>query len=121
MALGLSFIDVDVGKAAPLIGIAALGIAAWYIWNKSQQAQQTATQAPGNALVQYQAANDSAFLNSFTGGTSVPVSATNASGASTPVADPLLPTYSTPGNPAQNLTLPAPASQIGASTTSNGI
>jgi hypothetical protein len=114
MPLGLSLISFDVGKAAPLIGVAALGVAAWWIWNKSEKARKE-TQANASPAAQYQTSADMAFLQSFTGGSSVPVQGAG------PVTDPLLPTYTAPGNPAQNFTLPAPASQIGASTTSNGI
>lgn len=120
---GLSFIDVDLGKAAPLVGIAALALAGWYIWNKSQQqAAQNAAEAQASPLAQYQAAEDLALLQSFTGGSSVPTGGTTATGTTTSTQNPELPTYSAPGNPAANTTLAANgATSIAASATSNGI
>lgn len=119
---GLSFIDVDLGKAAPLVGIAALGVAIWYVWNKSQQqAQANAAAQQASPLAMYQAAQDMALLQSLSGGTSSPSTTPVQSG--TPQTNPLLPTYTAPGNPAQNYTLSASngASLGVGSTTSNGL
>lgn len=120
MALGLSFIEIDVGKAAPLIGVAAVGLAGWYIWSHYQK-QKAETAA--NPVADYQAAQDLALLQSFTGGSSVPTQATTAEGTTVPLQNPALPTYSAPGNPSQNFTVPALAGMSlgNASTNSNGI
>jgi hypothetical protein len=126
MALGLSFIDVDLGKAAPLVGIAALGVAIWYVWTKSEEKRAAAdAQQQASPLAAYQAAQDLALIKSITGAQSVPTQTTQTApgGAAAPQADPLLPTYSAPGNYAQNFTMPASngVSLGAASATSNGI
>lgn len=117
---GLSFVDVDLGKAAPLAVLAAIGFGLWYVWQRTlaqQQANAAATAA--SPLAAYQAAADLSLLQAFTGGTGAATTATT----STSTANPALPTYSAPANPTANATQPATASQsvATASATSNGI
>ncbi len=121
----LSVVDVDLGKMAPVFIIGALGLGAWYLWQRSQQQAAVAqAQAQASPLAVYQAAADMALLSSFTGNQTVPVGGSNPSNANpnAPVYDPALPTYSAPGNATQNFTQPANGTQsIGASASSNGI
>lgn len=122
----LSFIDVDLGKVAPLAVLGALGLAGWWLWQKSQtQAQTQAAETQASPLAAYQAAADLQLLQSFTGGSAAtPVSTGPASSSGGgAVYDPALPTYTAPTNPTQNFTSPATGSQslVTASTTSNGI
>lgn len=118
-----SLVDLNLNKAAPFIGVAALALAIWYIWSKSRQQMQQDAQSSGGTLGTYQQAADLALIQSFTGGAGVPTQATTSTGTTTPMADPLLPAYSAPGNPSQNLTAPALGSiSLGPATaTSNGI
>lgn len=118
---GFSVIDVDIGKAAPLVGIAAIGVAIWYIWNKSQQQQQAnAAAVQASPVAMYQQAADLALLQSLSGSTPAQGSAGAQSAA--PQTNPALPTYSAPGNATQNFTASALGSgTLAASTTSNGI
>ena len=120
---GLSFIDVDLGKAAPLAVLAGIGFGLWYVWQKSQaQAATDAAAAQASPLAAYQAAEDLSLLQSFTGGSSVPAGGTTTAATTTPTQNPALPAYSAPGNPAQNTTAPATGvTTIAASATSNGI
>ena len=122
MALGFSLIDLDVGKAAPLLVVGAMGVGLWYIWNKTEQQKKAAdAQAYASPLAAYQQAEDMALVASLTGqgGSSVPAGTTTPQGVTAPVQNPLLPVYSAPGNPAQHWT--ASADQVGASASSNGI
>ncbi len=117
---GLSIIDVDVGKAAPLIGVAVIGVAIWYVYSKSQQ-QQAANAAAVTAspVAMYQQAADLALLQSLSGGAPANGSAVNST---EPQVNPMLPTYSAPGNAVQNFTASASGSgTLNASATTNGI
>lgn len=102
---GVSLIDVDLGKAAPFAVLAGLAIGLWWLWQRQQaQTAQDAAQATASPLAQYQAAADMALMQSI----GAQPSGVPASSGST--ANPLLPTYTAPGNPAANYTMPAPAS-----------
>ena len=121
----LSVVDVDLGKMAPVFIIGALGLGAWYLWQRNKQQEQIAqSQAQASPLAMYQAAADLSLLRSFTGNQTQTVGGggpTNTNPAA-PVYDPALPTYSAPGNSTQNFTQPANGLQsIAASASSNGI
>ena len=130
-----SIIDLDLGKAAPILALGAIGFGLWYIWNKQeQQAATNAAAAQASPLAAYQDAADLALLQSFTGGGTASATTTNAQGSvttnptagiiqnGTVTANTDLAQYSSaPDVP----TAPATASQSiansTATTTSNGI
>lgn len=108
-----SVVDLDLGKAAPLLVLGALGLGAWYLIQRQQKQDAEANAAQQvNPLATYQAAADLALLQSFSGGAGVPSGTANPQGSApgagnTPTADPALPTYTAPSNPAAVTTTPA--------------